>query len=301
MNGSNFRPLSFGEVLDGAFTLYRRNFRLFIGTSFLLMVGVSIGASVVGGVGAFMMTIMPGFMAFLIGLLIAVAIGGMVTMLWSTLTWQAAQSYAGKPVSLPDGVAAAVGAAMTLVGAATLASIGFVIAMVGVWLVALLVMYAVAAVGVDWITVLAGLAVFLGGCAAFFWVGALFFGILPAVMVEEKGPIDAIARSVELARGAVPRIAGILFVTFVIVWLPSLAIAALSGGLQQAFNPDMAQAAAAVSPLSIVVQQLLAWTVIVLTMPFLPAVLVMLYYDRRVRTEALDVRILTEQLGLAGA
>lgn len=301
MTGSNFRPLSFGEVLDGAFTLYRRNFRLFIGTSFLLMVGLIIGASVVGGLGAFMMTIMPGFMAFLIALLIVVAIGGMVTMLLSTLTWQAAQSYAGKPVSLPDGVAAAVGAAMTLVGAGTLAFIAIVIAMTGVWLVAVLMMYVVAAVGVGWITVLGGLAVFLGGCVAYFWVAALFFGILPAVMVEEKGPIDAISRSVELARGALPRIAGILFVTSIIVWLPSVAVTVLSGGLQGMFNPDTAQAAVAVSLPSMVVQQLLAWTVIALTMPFFPAVLVMLYYDRRVRTEALDVRILTEQLGLAGA
>jgi hypothetical protein len=39
----------------------------------------------------------------------------------------------------------------------------------------------------------------------------------------------------------------------------------------------------------------------VLTTPFLASVIVLLYFDRRVRTEALDVQILTEQLGLAGA
>jgi hypothetical protein len=236
-----------------------------------------------------------------VGLVVAIAIAGGVTMLWSTLTWQAAQSYAGKPVSLPDSVAAAVAAAMTLVGAGTLAAFAFLATMFAVWLAAVAVMYIVASLGVGWITVMGGLLVFLGASAAVFVVGAMFFGVLPAVMVEDKGPLEAISRSMELARGALPRIAGILLVTFVIVWLPSIAIAALSGGLQEAFNPDAAQTAVATNVGSVVLEQLLAWTVIVLTMPFLPAVLVMLYYDRRVRTEALDVQILTEQLGLAGA
>lgn len=300
MTGSNFRPLSFGEVLDGAFTLYRRNFRLFVGTSFLLMLGLVIGAAVVGGLGAFTMAIMPGFMAFLVGLVMAIAIAGMVTMLWSTLTWQAARSYEGKPVSLAESVSAAVAAAMTLVGAGTLAFFAFVAAMVCVWLVALVVMYAVALTAVSWIAVLGGLVVFAGACMAVFWVMALFFGVLPAVMVEDKGPMEAVARSLELARGALPRIAGILFVTSVIVWLPSIAIGVLSGGLTEIFNPDAVRSVAD-STSRVIVEQLLAWLVIILTMPFLPSVLVMLYYDRRVRTEALDVQILTEQLGLAGA
>jgi hypothetical protein len=300
MTGSNFRPLSFGEVLDGAFTLYRRNFRLFVGTSFLLMLGLLVGGGVVISMGAFTMSIMPGFMAYLVGFIMAAAVAGGVTMLWSTLTWQAARSYAGQPVSLSESVRAAVAAAMTLVGAAIMASFVFGASMVVVWLTDVALVYTIASLGVPWLAVLAGLAVFVGTVAALFCVAALFFGVLPAVMVEDKGPVEAISRSFELARGALPRIAGVLFVTSVIVWLPVVAVAALSGGLEQVTNPDVAGTVAG-GATSMVLEQLLAWLVIILTMPFLPAVLVMLYYDRRVRTEALDVQLLTEQLGLAGA
>ena len=36
MNGAALRPLSIGEILDGAFTIYRRNFVLLVVTSALL-------------------------------------------------------------------------------------------------------------------------------------------------------------------------------------------------------------------------------------------------------------------------
>ena len=39
---SNLRPLSFGEILDSAFTLYRRNFATFVLTA-LIPTGVLIG------------------------------------------------------------------------------------------------------------------------------------------------------------------------------------------------------------------------------------------------------------------
>jgi hypothetical protein len=295
----NLRPLSFGEILDGAFTLYRRNFRLFIGTSFVLMAGLVVGAAVLGGTGVAMASVMPGPIAFVVLLMVAVAILALVTMLWSTLTWQAARSYLGKPVSLGDGVSAAGGAAMTLVGAMLIAALTFLAMMIAVWIVAITLGAILAALGITALAVLAGILVVVGVGAAFFFVAALFFGVFPAVMMEEKGPVDAVSRSVQLARGALPRIAGMLFVTLVIVSLPSLAIEALTGGFRQLSNPGAAQAAQTTG--SVLLEQLLAWTVAVLTTPFLPSVLVMLYYDRRVRTEALDVEILTDQLRLAGA
>ena len=292
----NFRPLSFGEILDGAFTLYRRNFRLFVGTSLLLMVGLVIGMVVVGGTGMAMASIMPAPLSFVVMLLVAVAIAGMVTMLWSTLTWQAAQSYVGKPVSLPDAVSAAGGAAMTLVGAGAIAFVAFVVLMIALYLGTLVFIGILSVMGSSALTVLGGILAGLGFVAAVFMVGALFFGVLPAVMVEDKGPVEAVSRSFALAQGDLPRIAGILFVTMLIVWLPSLAIEAVTGGFQEMANP---QAALAQDGDAVFVEQLLTWLAAALTMPFLPAVFVTLYYDRRVRTEALDVQMLTEQLGLA--
>ena len=293
----NFRPLSFGEILDGAFTLYRRNFRLFVGTSLLLMVGLVIGIAVVGGTGTAVASIMPAPLSYVVMLLVAVAITAMVTMLWSTLTWQAAQSYVGKPVSLPDAVSAAGGAAMTLVGAGAIAFVAFVVLMIALYLGTLLFIGILSVMGSSALTVLGGVVAGLGFVAAVFMVAGLFFGVLPAVMVEDKGPVEAVSRSFALAQGDLPRIAGILFVTMLIVWLPSLAIAAVTGGFQEMANPQAA--AMAQDGDSDFVEQLLTWLAAALTMPFLPAVFVTLYYDRRVRTEALDVQMLTEQLGLA--
>jgi hypothetical protein len=292
----NFRPLSFGEILDGAFTLYRRNFRLFVGTSLLLMVGLAIGATVVGSTGTAVASIMPAPLSYVVMLLVAVAITAMVTMLWSTLTWQAAQSYVGKPVSLPDAVSAAGGAAMTLVGAAAIAFVAFVVLMIALYLGTLLFIGILSVMGSSALTVLGGVVAGLGFIAAVFMVAALFFGVLPAVMVEGKGPVEAVSRSFALAQGDLPRIAGILFVTLLIVLLPSMAIAGVTGGFQEMANPQatMEQGSGAGF-----VEQLLTWLAAALTTPFLPAVFVTLYYDRRVRTEALDVQMLTEQLGLA--
>ncbi|HEX6911255.1 MAG TPA: hypothetical protein VF142_12705, partial [Longimicrobium sp.] len=276
----NFRPLSFGEILDGAFTLYRRNFRLFVGTSFVLMLGVALGLVVVGGTGMAMATIMPSPLNLAVILVVAVAVGAMVTMLGSTLTWQAAQSYVGRPVSLPESVSAAGGAAMTLVGAGLIAFFALFVLMMAIYMGSLLFIGILAFLDVAALTVIGAVVVVLGALAALFMVGALFVGVLPAVMVEDRGPVEAVLRSVQLAKGDLPRIAGVLFVTMLIVWLPSIAISAVTGGFEQLANPQAAAMAAQDGDAAFL-EQVLSWLAAALTMPFLPAVLVLLYYDRR--------------------
>ena len=49
MNQPLLRPLGFGEILDGAFTLYRRNFPTFALTSLVGMGIVMVGFAVFGG------------------------------------------------------------------------------------------------------------------------------------------------------------------------------------------------------------------------------------------------------------
>lgn len=102
----------------------------------------------------------------------------------------------------------------------------------------------------------------------------------------------------QLARGAIPRIAAMLVVAWLIVTLPSVAVMALTGGFAQLANP---QAAMALGTRAVAVQQLLSLAVSMLTAPFLPSVLVLLYYDRRVRREAMDVEVATSRLKVAGA
>jgi preprotein translocase subunit SecG len=300
MTVPNLRPLSFGEILDGAFTLYRRNFPLFVGTSLVLTLALFAVALVVGGTGTAMALAMPGPMSVLVMVMVAIAIAAVAMMLWGALVWQAAQSYTGKPVSMGEGLSAGGRSAMTLVGATFLGTLCFVVLMVGVLLVSMFFTGIVSALGIPALSVIGVLLTTLLFIASFFFVASLFFAVLPAVVLEEKGPVDAIARSVQLVKGALPRVTGMMVVALVITYLPLMAVLMLTGGFQGALNPAAAQSTGQ-STGAVLVEQFLTWVVTMLTTPFLMSVIVLLYYDRRVRTEGLDVQMLTESLTLAGA
>ena len=299
MSLAHLRPLGFGEILDRAFTLYRRNFLLFLGTSLLTMFCVFVAAVVLGGLATATAVIVPGPIAILFMALIFLGIAAVAMIPWGALAQQASQSYTGRPTSLGDGMGAGGRAAMTLVGASVLAALTFGALMLLVFMVAYFLNLMVAALGIASLSALVSLLSVLGVMAAFVFVAALFFGVVPAVVVEEKGPVEAISRSLQLAQGALPRIAGTMVVSILITYLPILALAAVTGGFAAMADPAGGDVGAVVA--AVIIQQLLTILISLLTMPFLLSVIVVLYYDRRVRTEALDVQILTEQLGLAGA
>jgi hypothetical protein len=299
MTVPTMRPLSFGEILDGAFTLYRRHFLRFVGTSALLMAGLIVGIVFLGVTGVAAASVMPGPVQPVVLLVVGIAILALATMMWSTLTWQAARAYQGKPAPLGDALDAAVQGAMTLLGSGAMAAVAVGAAVFGAGVGAGVLQAIVDVMGSPALSGAASVAGGVGIMAAGLFSVSYFFGVLPAVTVEEAGPWDALVRSVRLAHGALPRVAGMLLVACVIVTLPSLAVMGLTGGFAQLANPELAELAT-LSMTAIVTQQLLSILVSVLTAPFLPAVMVLLYYDRRVRTEALDVQIATARLELAG-
>ena len=289
------RPLSFGEILDGAFTLYRRNFLRFLGTSALLMTGMVVGMMLVGVVVGYASAVLP---LPLLGLVVLPVALALVMSVSTSLTWQAARSYEGKPAPLGDTVEAGLIGAVPLVGTGIIALTAVGVAGAAVMAAAVALQVMVQGTGS---LVLGTLAMPLGlaGIAAVcLLAGALLFAVLPAAVLEEKGPWEAIVRSVQLARGALARIAALLVVAWLIVTLPSVAVMALTGGFAQMANPE---AAMALGTRTVVTQQLLSLAVSMLTAPFLPSVLVLLYYDRRVRREAMDVEIATSRLKVAGA
>ena len=124
-------------------------------------------------------------------------------------------------------------------------------------------------------------------------VGNLIFGIIfvrlqlgiPALMLEDTGPINALSRAWMLTRLAFWRIAGIdavlLLVQFVVASLLTGMVAALTGGITSA-----SISAAVVSG-------------IVLEIFFSPTILIattLLYYDQRIRNEAFDIEKLADAL-----
>ena len=294
----NLRPLGFGEILDGAFTLYRRNFATFALTALIptavVVVGfVVLGGSMFAGMASQDPTAMLG--AFMgVGLLVMAVTVVAFLVMYGALTHEAAQAYTGQPTSLGDGMRAGLRAAPRLLGAGIVAVVGIVVAMIVLSLVMGVLIAILGQLG-GALAVLGSVLMVCAMIAAYGSIIALLFAVLPAIVVEGAGPIRALERSVELARGSIPRILGVMLVTLLITYLPMIAIMWMTGGFAQMANPG-----ALPTPTQFITQQVLTLGVSVFTSPFMMAVIVLLYFDRRVRTEALDVQMMTDRLAVAG-
>jgi hypothetical protein len=297
MSVPSLRPLAFGEILDGAFTLYRRHFVTFFCTALIPMLvmivafkllGTSVFAMILGedtrldanALAMGLLLIPVGFLTFLV--------------MWGALARQTSQSYLEQPTSLGDGFRAGVRAFFPLLGAA----VAVFTVMVVVFFAVGILMGIVAAMGVasesQSAVVVVTLIAFLFGMVVYLGALALLFAVLPAVVVERKGPLDALGRSFDLAKGAIWRIVGLMLVTLLITYLPGFAVMALTGGFANILQPDQTPSVG-----QFMNQQMLGLAVNILTTPFMVAVMVLQYFDRRVRTEALDVQMAADRLSVA--
>lgn len=292
------RPLGFGEILDGAFTLYRRNFVTFVVTALVPTAVITVGFLVMGGgFVAAMTSAEPSAMmgAAFGGIMLLMLVGGAAMLvMWGGLTHQASQTYTGHPTSVGEGLRAGARSALPLLGATLLAGIAFVVLMIGMGILTAVLIPMFAAMGAAF-AALGTLIVVLAVMAGYLAVIGLMFAVTPAVVVERAGPLEALERSFTLARGALGRVIGVMLVTLLITYLPMIAVLALTGGFTQMMNPEAVPTSG-----QFITQQVLSLGIGILTTPFMVSVIVLLYFDRRVRTEALDVQMMTDRLALAG-
>ncbi|CAA9319262.1 MAG: hypothetical protein AVDCRST_MAG89-1567 [uncultured Gemmatimonadetes bacterium] len=291
----SLRPLGFGEILDGAFSLYRRNFRTFVLTalvpSIALLAGGLLYATALSGFlrdGGDPATAMASIMGpFLLFVVLAV---GATLMSWGALTRQASQAFTGAPVSVADGLRAGLRAILPLLGAALLAVVAVVLVGGAVGIISAIFMMVLGAIGVILMTI--------GILAVYVLAITIFAGVAPAIVVEGKGPLSGITRSFDLIKGAIGRTMGLVVVSVLIAYLPVVAVMFVTGSTGMMLNPTSAAAMPGAGAL--IAQQVLGWIAGVLTTPFMVSVFVLSYFDRRVRTEALDVQVMTESLAPAG-
>ncbi len=261
MSTSYLRPLSFGEVLDGAFSVYRRHFPSMFLAAFIPYVPVAIlmaftmmsSGVVVGGKEVVGLGMMGGGFFLLI---VAVYVAPVVA--WGAVTYMFSQAYVGRPAPLGDAFRVAFSRFFPLLGAAFL-------------------MFLAAGFG------------FLFFVIPGFILLAMFFLISPAVVLERQGPGEALSRSRDLTRGALGYTCGLMFVSYLIAFLPTLVIGAGNFVLSSTLDPAAAARAG-------VLANVVSTAVSALTLPFSVGVTVMFYYDRRVRNEALDVQMAAEGL-----
>ncbi|HEX2078149.1 MAG TPA: hypothetical protein VHG08_10585 [Longimicrobium sp.] len=292
------RPLGSGEILDGAFTLYRRNFPLFLATAGIPSVVLLAAFRLLGrGLVAAMAGGDPGALAAAAlggGFVVMVVSVGSALVMWNALTHQAAQAYTGRPASIADGLRVGMRRALPLLGSTLIAFLGLMLAAVGVSVVLMIVLLVFSVLGAAG-AVVGALLTFLAWVAVFLAAFGVLFAVTPAIVVEGAGPLEAVERSFALSRDALGRVVGVLLVALLITYLPSVAVDWLTGGFAQLMNPSVMP-----TPGTLMTRQLLSIAVAAITTPFLVAVIVLLYFDRRVRTEALDVQMMADRLAAAG-
>ena len=288
---THIRPLEFGEVLDGAFALYRRHFVDFFLTALIPLAPFGIFYARLMADGAAFDPTAGDAMTGLAGALSLVSVLVMLVV-FGALAHQAAQAYTGAEVSIGDGFGFGLRKTVPLM----VTSIVSMIILIVVWM----------ALGVGVVFVVGVLSVFstaaavlvgvVTGLAAVVLSGAVFaslFAVGTAVVIEGAGPFAAVRRSWRLARGARGRIVGVLFVSWLITALATFGVMVALGFGQAIIDPE---SVAQLTTSQLYLQQAVSTLVGALTFPFSVACMVLLYFDRRVRTEGYDVEAATEAL-----
>ncbi|HUQ58187.1 hypothetical protein [Lentzea sp.] len=143
-------------------------------------------------------------------------------------------------------------------------------------------------------TLLSGLAItvgliFCGIPGIYLWV--LFALVTPALVLERCGVGTAFGRSKALVKGAWWRTFGVLLLTVVISSVISWIISLPFGILGSASTGFSADPAAALSIGSLILATIGAIIASTITLPFSSAVTVLLYVDRRMRAEGMDIEL----------
>jgi uncharacterized membrane protein len=251
------RPLAFGEILDAAMGLFARNFRTFLGTIIVCLGASSVFAVLMGSMMAGMMQGGPDALQANLGQFVLLLGAFVVTYFIGSLLASGATVKIVSEGYLGRG---------TTVGEA----VGF-------------------AAGKFWRLFLAGLASALViGLASILLIipgiiVAMGYSVVTQIVVLERldSATDALGRSWELTKGFKWRALGLIILASLIAGVPAAVPDMMSDAI-----PSLR------TPLSVLSQLLqLALT------PVLPCVLTVFYYDLRVRKEAFDLELLSQQLG----
>ena len=286
MSAIPLRPLDFGEVLDLGFGLFRRDYRLYMPLALVGLVPATLATVTPTAVQLDPEAIVadPGVAMPFLGLLT-------VGMVFSLLTWAALAtamdarmgdrpasigiSYARALTSLPRLVAAGILAVMLLAAAI------FALTFPMLALVAFAARAASLAGALISSLVILAMAAAVGG-----WWATHIFMLVPATVVEGRGPFAGLRRSFGLVRGSRMRTFFVVVVTWFISFMPGLAAYSLAGSTGALFATNPAQTIG-------LVRYWVIQTVVLgfqsVTTPLLMACAMVLFTDLKARSEGTDL------------
>ncbi|GAA1592704.1 hypothetical protein GCM10009678_88610 [Actinomadura kijaniata] len=295
-----FRPLSMSEMLDGAIAGIRRAPRTVLGVS----VAVSAVIQVAGTVAAYYFVgeqardeVTPGVLLRSLGSQVSLALIGLVlsaygiVLLSGLLAPVLGRSLFGLPAESWQvwrdarprlGRLAAV--ALVIMGAALL----------GLLLPVTPFLLLVAAEAPVSLCVLAGLLGFPAGIALMVWLYVLLVLAAPAVVLERESVGGALARARRLSRGRWWRTCGTLLLALLItVFMGFFALRIPFLVAQLVFFGTEPEGGRALGALALdTFGRIVSWSVV---LPFDAGVIALLYMDRRMRREGLDLDLRTRR------
>lgn len=288
------RPLDFGDRIGAAFKLYGANFATLMIIVAIIVIPLGIIGAVVSELFSPDFTVdeqgfvdleaieadeVIGFAAVLVIVAIITALG---TLLATGGVMKAvADDVLGEPSDWQDSLRYA----WSKIGPLIIGSILLGLGIAGIAIAGLILTFVLVAL-FDAIGALIGVVALIGG-VVFLWVSWSIW--VPAVIVEDLGPTDALRRSFELVKGRRWPVFGYLLVMAILVGLIAAVLGGVFGGILGVLN-DPGIAANTVA--NIIVQ--------IITTPISAAAVVVLYFDQRVRNEAFDIDDLAAQMGSDG-
>jgi hypothetical protein len=278
MDGMELRPLSTGEILDRTFTLYRRNFLLFLGISaiphvlvlVLNLVRVSLTFSSLSLPTLRPAHAAPPAMPSLTGIA-AVAVIAILVLVFSVIAYLLSQGatvvaiseiYLGRSITIAESFRRVSGELLNLFG----------------------------------VVILNGLATVAGFICLIipgFYIMCRLVVCVPAALVENLGARDSLERSFTLTKDS----AGRAFVILLLYFAVAFAAAALFAWPFLIIMAVVAQKDPSQMVLWLQMTQVGTFIANVLVTPILTIASAILYYDLRVRKEAFDIQLMMNPTG----
>jgi hypothetical protein len=257
--GVPLRPLGVGDILSGAFSLIRQNPAATMGLTASIVTTVSVvmvAIFVIAGrtTAAVGLLAVPAGLAFL-----ALQLGGLVAAMGRSL----------------------LGRKLTMAEAARRSRAGWVL------LATLLLAGLFSAFWVPLIIAAKGWGLLLA-LPLTAWLGVMLSLTIPVIVLERRGPIAALGRSVHLIRGSYWRVLGIYFLTYLMTWVLSLVISlplGFVGGLADALGPG----GGGTPPVAVAILVIGEIAIASLVTTIDSGVLVLVYADMRMRKEGMDL------------
>lgn len=276
------RPLSFGEILDQAFSLFRRLFVPLVLVQ-IICTGVIIPLQLFVAAGGRQFSALY-LVTLLINMIASALASAAVALLIS-------ENYLGRTLSAGGALKLAVpkigpvillsmALGLVLIVSAIPAGIAFVS---GMAMLAPLGMGTAGAATLERLPMAGGLV--LAGLALLLVPLAVFAGLAvstPALVIEDIGAGSALQRSWALTRRFRLRTIGLLLLTAILIGIPFMGVTLIV----TMFAGEVA----------ILLAQALSILVLLMLTPLIYCVLTLLYYDLRVRKEGFDLQVLADSL-----